>query len=562
MPSFWKELISTYRRGLITYGIFTLLSSLMSVFSLLMLIPFLKLLFYDGNYTNNNANYEELFLQIIAEYGKTYALILLCLIAVAVFFVKNLCRYLAQYILAPIRSGIMHQLRTRMYAHFLKKDILEIEKLEKGKVLSLFMQDVQEVEYGLIYFSEAIIKEPIILVVTVSSLLWMNWKLTLLALMLLIVSAVIISKALRTLKVKSQALQALQSSNTAILSSTLQGFTIVRTMLSADYFQEIFNHIQQKWRQLQNVFLQRKELASPLAEFLGICVVLLILCIGGMQVLQQELMTPEVFIAFIVVFSQIINPAKSFSNAISNLQKSKVAWEQIQHFLGEKNNALSIPMTPTIAFEESIEIKDLGFSIAEKNIFANISFTVKKGEHWGIAGVTGSGKSTLLKCILGISNYSEGAIFIDGNPLNTIDKASLWELMAFVPQDGVIFPMTIRENIIMGRNFDTEQWQKAIDVVALDEIVSTLPSGWDTLMDTEHLTLSGGERQRIAIARALLSEKPILIMDEATSAIDIATEEYIFQEISRCYPTLTLIGVTHRSQQKQLYDHWYHFKDY
>jgi subfamily B ATP-binding cassette protein MsbA len=534
----------------------------MSVFSLLMLIPFLKLLFYDGNYTNNNENYEELFLKIIAQHGKTNALIILCLIAVAVFFVKNLCRYLAQYILAPIRSGIMQLLRTRMYAHFLKKEIIEIEKLEKGKVLSLFMQDVQEVEYGLIYFSEAIVKEPIILGVTLSSLLWMNWKLTLIAIFLLIISAAIISKALRILKIKSQALQALQASNTAILSSTLQGFTLIKTMISTEYFIEIFNHIQQKWRQLQNVFLQRKELASPLAEFLGICVILVILCIGGTQVIQRELMTPEVFITFIVVFSQIINPAKSLSNAISNLQKSQVAWEHIHHFIGDNNDEHSNAITSSLTFQDSIQINNLGLYIDEKRIFSDIDFTVKKGEHWGVAGITGSGKSSLLKCILGISNYTEGSITIDGKPLNTIHTASLWDIMAFVPQEGVIFPMTIRDNIIMGRKFDTNQWQKAIDVVALDEIVSNLPASWDTLMDTEHLTLSGGERQRIAIARALLTEKPILIMDEATSALDVATEEYLFQNISKLYPDITMIGVTHRNMHKHLYDHWYHFPDY
>ncbi len=561
MPSFWKELLYIHRRGVMAYALFTLLSSLMSVFSLLMLIPFLRLLFYDINNKDKNIFFEQMFLQIISAHGKIRALTILCVIAAIIFFTKNIFRYLAQYVLAPIRSGIMGQLRNLMYINFLHKDILQIEKKEKGKVLSLFIQDVQEVEYGLIYFSEAIIKEPVILMVTLCTLFWMNWKLTAIALLMLLVSAAIIGKALRSLKIKSIALQQLQSSNTALISSTLQGFLVIRTMLSSDFFMAMFSAKQEKWRLLQNIFLQKKELASPLAEFLGICVVLSILCIGGIQVLQHEMMTPEVFITFIVVFSQIINPAKSLSNAISNLQKSKASWQEIQDFLATENIPNFKEKISISGFEEEICIENLALTIKDKNIFSKIQLSIRKGEHIGISGITGSGKSSFLKCIMGIIPFTSGNILIDGIAIDSIDTSSIWKIMNYIPQDGVIFPITIRENIALGREYDDMQWQKAIVTTGMVDVISNQNRGWDTIMDTEHLTLSGGERQRIALARALLMESPILIMDEATSALDKATEDMIFENISKYYPHLTIIGVTHRSQHSAFFSRWYGFSE-
>lgn len=560
MPAFWKELLSAHRRGLTTYGIFTLISSLMSVFSLLMLIPFMRLLFYDTGHIESNTYFEKLFIQFISHYGKINALVVLCIIVAIVFGIKNLSRYMAQYVLSPIRSGIMQHLRNRMYRAFLEKEILSIEKLEKGKILSLFIQDVQEVEYGLIYFSEAIIKEPLLLSVTLISLLWMNWKLTIIALLLLLLSAWAIGSVLRTLKSKSISLQALQSSNNAIVSSTLQGFSIISTMMSADFFVTLFSEKQKQWRTLQNLFLQKKELASPLAEFLGICIVLTILCIGGIQVIQVNTMSPEVFITFIVVFSQIINPAKSLSTALGNLQKSSVAWSEVQHFIHDtpQNSYSTTFSTPT--FNDKIVIEGLGITIEDKEIFQDVNLTINKGEHWCISGTTGSGKSSLLKCIMDILAPTKGKIILDQLPYEDIGKPYLWQIMAYIPQDGVIFPMTLKDNITLGNNCGTLQWQTAIDTVGMEDIITKQPHGWDTVLETEHITLSGGERQRIAIARTLLANKPILIMDEATSALDKNTEDKIFENIYLNYPHITLIGVTHRSHQTHLYDHWYHMK--
>jgi subfamily B ATP-binding cassette protein MsbA len=523
------------------YFLFMAISSILSVFSLLMLIPFLRILFYDTITSENK--YNKYFLRIIEDFDKSKALLIICLGTAFLFLLKNLTRYLAQYFLTTIRSGLLFSLRNSLYKSLLNQKISSLEKTEKNTILSLFVQEAQEVEYGLIHYGEALFKEPIMMLITLITLAIMDWRLLVITVLLLPIAAIIITQLNRSLKHNAQDLQDLQHKSMSWISSTIQGFTQVKTQQKDSYFEQEYLAIQIKWKELHSRFLRRKELASPLSEFLGISIVLVVLYIGGIAVLKNKAIQAEVFITFIVVFSQIINPAKAFSNALGNIQKAKVSYKRIQEFLV---NTTPKRNTEKIFLEKAITLQNISLEIEGKKILNNINAIFKKGQYSAILGTTGSGKSSLLKIIACIYQNYDGEIFIDNNNYKDIDNDQGWLNISYCPQDTVLFPISIKDNILLGKSENKEQLQLVLQIAQCNEILEKLEFKENTRLDTEQIALSGGEKQRIALARALYENKPILLLDEATSAIDEITENKIMEAIKQNYPTLTLIHITHR----------------
>lgn len=558
------DLCGPYRKNAIGNILFNIAASLFSVFSLLMLIPFLQVLFY-GNADAIQRDLPQIpffqhlydnWIVVLKKDGQQAALLLLCVGLVLVFLLKNTFRYLALYSLVPLRTGSMMLLRNKIYNKLLRLNYPYFQKTRRGDILTRFGQDVQEVEYGIINFIEVGLKEPATIAITLASLIWMSPTLTLWVFLLLPVSALVIGGLGKMLKKQSSQAQEKLSLLQSLVDEVMYGIRIIRSLGAATVMEARFSKLSKEYQDLHTAMLRRKEMASPLSELLGITVVAILLLIGGKWVLSGDGgISPEVFITYLVVFSQIISPSKAFANAWYFIRKAIASLDRVNEILLEKEKLLPEKPINKNSFDEAIDIENLSFSFGEQLVLSNFHLHIPKGQKVAIVGPSGSGKSTLLHLLAGFYEQQKGAIKLDQTPIEQIHPSDFSKLYSFVTQEAVLFYGSVKENLLLAKqNASDEEIQLALKQAGAWSFVEEWKNGIHHNIGERGGQLSGGQQQRIALARAYLRDAPILLLDEATSALDAQTDEQIKQVIQHLSKDKTVIAIAHRLSSIQNYD--------
>ncbi|OIR06902.1 lipid A export ATP-binding/permease protein MsbA [mine drainage metagenome] len=552
--------IRSQSSGIALYFVFSVLSILFSLVSFSGLPVFLNIIFKKGNIENTKPdsyfevlkyiNYElSQFMKHYGDRGAVMALGLICLLILISVFLKNLFFYLSFYVLAPIKMGVVTKLRGELYNKLLQLPIGYFTDQRKGDVMSRMTNDIAEIETSVVGTLEGLIKDPINVLIILIALVFISPILSLFLFIFLPLTAFVIGRISRSLKKQSN-ISAIQLGELlSTLEETLTGLRVIKAFNAEHILRGKFLKTNTDLFHIRRKMQLRRDLASPLSEFLGVLVLIGILWIGGKLVLTSSVGLPaEGFIMYIILFSQIINPAKSLSTSFYNMQKGSAAIARIEEILqapvkvDENENGKQIT-----SFNHSIEFKNVNFLYEDKVILKNINLTIKKGKTVALVGSSGAGKSTLADLIPRFHDVSGGELLIDGINIKDYSLHSVRTLMGIVTQEPILFNDTIANNISLGMQHATkEQIISAAKIANADNYISAKEEGYDTNIGDRGNKLSGGERQRLTIARAVLKNPPILILDEATSSLDTESERLVQDAINNMMQNRTSIVIAHR----------------
>ena len=550
--------------------LFNLLTVLFSLVSIVMIIPFLQLLFgkkppvYEAPvFAVSPAWLIDYFYygfsHYIRNFGAETALIYLCLLVAAVFFLKNMFRFLALYMLAPLRNGVVRDLRTDMYAKVLELPLAYYTKEKKGDLIARMTEDVKEVEYSIMSFLEVSFREPITIITFLTAMIVMSPELTGFVFAMLLVTGLIIGQVGKSLKKQSGEAQQRSGDLVTILDETLGGLRIIHAFNAERFKLRYFAKANQELYSVSTRMQSRRDLSSPLTEFLAIGVVCMVLWFGGRLVLSKESISPETFIGFMVIFSQVIPPAKNFSNAFYHIQKGLASSARIYELL-DAGERIEEPQNPVAlqSFQHSIRFSGVHFSyhrIDDKAILEDINLVIEKGKMVALVGQSGAGKSTLVDLLPRFYDVEKGAIYIDGTDIRQFALKDLRRLFGIVTQESILFNDTVFNNIAFGIDgVSMPAVEEAARIANAHDFICKMPLGYQTPVGDRGSKLSGGERQRLTIARAILKNPPILILDEATSSLDSNSEKLVQEALHKLMKGRTTIVIAHRLSTIQFAD--------
>jgi subfamily B ATP-binding cassette protein MsbA len=554
-----KYLVPYKLVALLSIG-FNVLSVFFNLLSLLAFIPFLNLLFGDvepvlvqpsvelsADYIKAIFNYQ--MQPFIVEYGQRGALLFICLTVAVLFFLKNIFGYLSRFFMANIRSGVVRDIRQAIYRKILILPLSFYSEEKKGDIISRITGDVQEVEWSIMSSLEMLFRDPISIVLSLGLMISMNANLTLFSLVLLPISGLIIGKVGKSLKRTSSKLQIKMGELLSNVEETLTGLRILKAFNAEASANQKFDSINGEYHNTMLKMFRKRDLASPLSEFLGSIVMVALVWYGGNMVLDPAAeFSGGDFIGYIIIFSQLLNPVKSLSSAYYNIQKGAASTERIDMVLDaenkitEKANALSVD-----GFKEGIEYRDLTFAYGDTVVLKNINIQVQKGKTIALVGQSGGGKSTLVDLLPRFYDPKSGGIWLDGHPITDYKVKDLRSLMGIVSQQSILFNDTIYNNIALGiENPTMEAVIEAAKIANAHEFIDKMPNGYHTNIGDGGGKLSGGQKQRISIARAVMKNPPIMILDEATSALDTESEKLVQDALYKLMQNRTSIVIAHR----------------
>jgi len=541
------------------YILFNLLSVFFSLFSLAMLAPFLQLLFGKeklmearpeiGFSASGLLDGLKYFLsQLIRQHSESYALAAICGIIITAIFFKNLFVYLSYRVLAPMRNRVMSRLRADLYSKILDLPIGYFTEQRKGDIISRMSNDANEVEWSVMSTLEGLIREPMTILIILAVLIVLSPLLSLFLFILLPFTGFILGRLSRSLKKQSSSAQHEAGALMSILDETLGGLRVIKAFNAEAILRTKFFESNEAFNNLRNKMIFRRDLASPMSEFLGVVVLSCVLWFGGQLVLGDGSIAPDTFITYIVFFTQIINPAKSLSTAFYNTQRGAAAVERIEEILRapitveEVENPLSLE-----SFKESIEFRNVSFRYNDITVLDNINLTIRKGMTVALVGSSGAGKSTLADLIPRFHDVSSGELLIDGIDIRKYSLHSIRSQMGIVTQEPILFNDTLANNISLGNSEATiDAIEEAAMVANAHDFIMQKDDNYQTNIGDRGSKLSGGERQRITIARAVLKNPPILILDEATSSLDTESEKLVQDAINKMMANRTSIVIAHR----------------
>jgi ATP-binding cassette, subfamily B, bacterial MsbA len=553
--------LTPLKGNIFLYILFTLLSVAFSIVSLGMLIPFLNLLFDPGKrvYTLPEGGLSSSTLvqtlsyyitKMMDEHSASYALAMICVIIITSIFLKNLFLYLTYYVLAPMRNLVMTKLRNELYNKILGLPIGYFNEQRKGDIISRMTNDTNELETTVVGTMEGLIKDPITILAFLGMLVFLSPQLSLFLLIFLPLTGFIIGRVSRSLKKQSNAAAIKYGESLSILDETLSGLRVIKAFNAESLLRNRFINTNDTLFKVKNKMHNRRDMASPMSEFLGVLVLCGILWFGGRLILNSDdaALKPEVFIGYIALFSQIINPAKSLSTAFYNMQKGSAAIQRIEEVLNAPLTVDENPNGKSISFfNHSIEFRNVSFSYDDFVILKNINLTIKKGHTVALVGSSGAGKSTLADLVPRFHDVSSGELLIDGVNIKDYSLKELRQLMGIVTQEPILFNDTIANNIALGKeNASQEEIIKAAKIANAHSFIENKEDGYQTNIGDRGSKLSGGERQRLTIARAVLKNPPVLILDEATSSLDTESERLVQDAINHLMQDRTSIVIAHR----------------
>lgn len=563
MSSFWRLLqyIRNYRLYFFLAISSNVLTALFTIVSIPLLIPFLEILFdrregvtekpevslLDIASVEQYINYY--LTNLIATEGKDSALILVCSAIVITFFLKNLFRYLSMFFMAPLRNGIVRDLRKQLFEQVLVLPLAYFSEERKGDIMSRMTSDVHEVQWSILNVLEAIFREPLVMLGALTLMIYISPALTLFVFVLILFTGIVIGGVGKSLRKPSGQVQERLGNLVSIIEEGLGGLRIIKGFNAEQYQRDKFGQQNDAYRQSLTRLLWRRDLASPLSEFLGISTVAVLLWYGSRQVFAGGL-EPGTFLAFIFAFYNVIEPSKSFSKAFYNVQKGIAALNRIERVLDASNPIADGPdALPLKSFSDRIEYRQVQFRYRpqEGPVLTDINLTIEKGKVLALVGASGAGKSTLVDLLPRFYDVTEGQILLDGQDVRSYRISDLRALMGIVSQEAILFNDTIYNNIVFGLEGVTEaEVIEAARVANAHDFIVQTEQGYQTNIGDRGNKLSGGQRQRLTIARAILKNPPILILDEATSALDSESEKLVQAALLNVMKDRTSIVIAHR----------------
>lgn len=550
-------LIKGYKARILSNFIFNILNAIFSLFTFAAIVPFLQILFglskaepNTGSGSGLNQLWSKLSFQLhlyIEQHGQIHTLLLMCCLIVALALMKNTVNYLSLLSIAHIRTAVSRDLRDRMYAKILRLPVAFLNNERKGDIISRMTNDLMEIEFSVIGAMEALFKSPVLIITSLVTLFALSWKLTLFAFIFLPVSGVLISRIAKSLKNAAARGKGSLGDLISIADETLSGVRILKVFNAEPQFTQKFQRNNEFNFRLMEKLYRREYLASPMSEFISLTVISILLFVGGRIVLGGEL-SGELLIFYLIVFSQIIAPARAFSDAIFKINKGAASLDRINEILNAEETVTDQPGAKTLeTFNEKIEFKNIRFGYRDREVIRNISFTVQKGQTVALVGPSGGGKSTLASLLARFYDPEGGEILIDGHSLREYKIASVRAQMGFVSQDSILFNDSVKNNIALGANGQNmERIQRAAEIANAAEFIEHLDGRYDFVIGEGGHRLSGGQKQRMAIARAVFKNPPILILDEATSALDTHSEKLVQDAINKLMENRTSLVIAHR----------------
>ncbi len=554
---------------------FNLFGVIFSLCSMILIGPFLAVLFGTQEIVSDpvhwewtkaalehNFNYQVG--RLIAERGGQAALFAISLLVVTMFFLKTANIYLANFFMAPIRNGVVMDIRNKVFKKILNLPLGFFTEEKKGDVMARVTQDVQEIEWSIMASLEKFFRDPINIFIFLIGLFLISPVLTLFVLVLLPLSALLIGTIGKNLRKTSSKSQEQMGGLMAFLEESLSGLRIIKAFNAEKNIADGFKNRNEAYTRTMNQITRRRYLASPLSEFLGAIVIVVLLAYGGNLVLSGEgQLSAASFIAYIAIFSQLLTPAKSFSTAFYHMQKGLASMDRVNEIL-DTTNSISESDNPheIKSFQKEIVFQKVGFAYQEKPVLKNIQLKIKKGESIALVGRSGSGKSTLVDLIPRFYDIIDGELSIDGHSVKNLKIKSLRNLIGYVHQDSLLFNESFANNIAFGdSNPDVKRIKQAAKSAFAEEFILDTADGYDSTVGDRGSKLSGGQRQRISLARALYLDPEILILDEATSALDTESERLVQDALDQVRKNRTSITVAHRLSTIQHSDQIYVFKD-
>ncbi len=553
--------LKAYKSNIGLYFLFILLSIVFSIVSIGTLPFFIKIIFDPEakaiakplhiESSSDVIDYISFYLQqLAAEHNKMYVVVVICIMVLIAVFLKNLFTYLSYYILAPMRNGVMNKLREELFQKILRMPIGYFTEQRKGDIMSRMTNDVAELENSVVGTVEGLIKDPLNIVILLGTLIFISPKLSLFLVIFLPVTGFIIGRISRSLKKQSNEAAIKQGEALSVLEETLTGLRVIKAFTAEKIIGNKFSKNNEDLFHIKNRMQYRRDLASPLSEFMGVLVLCGILYFGGQLVLGNNAgsLTGTGFIMYIGIFTQIISPAKSLSTSFYNMQKGSAAIARIEEVLRAPVTVEEIlSPKPITDFNHSIEFKNVGFAYEDVVILKNINLKVEKGKTVALVGSSGAGKSTLADLVPRFHDVSSGELLIDGINIKEYSLNQLRSLMGIVTQEPILFNDTIANNITLGIEHATQDAiEQAAKVANAHNYIVQKEEGYNTNIGDRGSKLSGGERQRLTIARAVLKNPPILILDEATSSLDTESERLVQDAINNLMSNRTSIVIAHR----------------
>lgn len=550
--------LKPYKKNLSVFGVFTIFSIILGTVSLTLIIPFLQIIFdkavlpsappdFNGSIQSIFDNLYYTFRKSTGGSNKQHLLLVLCIGLVVLFLLKNLTAYLSMHVLAPIRTGVIRDLRRKMYYKITELPLGYYTEQKKGDIITKMSADVVEIEWTIMNSFISLVRDPLQILFTVGILFYLSPQLTLFVLILLPISAIVINRLGRSLKKASFKGQKFLSDLMVVIEETLGGIKIMKTFTAEKFLRNKFDENNENFVRHGTSIFRKRGASSPLSEFLASIVIAVVIWFGGNLVLQES-MQADVFIGYIAMFSQLISPAKSFSNAFYNMKTGGVMLDRVESIMHEpnpikeKNDAQE-----KNEFTNTIEFKNVSFQYEVKPVLQDVSLHIPKGKTVALVGQSGAGKSTMADLLSRFYDINNGSILLDGKDIRDLKIRSLRGLIGIVPQQSVLFNDSILNNIAFGVESPDEQ--KAIAAAKMahaHDFIMEMEGGYQASVGEQGGKLSGGQKQRIAIARALYKNAPILILDEATSSLDNESEKLVQAALNNLMQDRTSIVIAHR----------------
>lgn len=562
-----KRFVPPYKRYLILSLVFTFLSAVLNVFSFMVIIPILQILFKINDTSGvtfvewssmNGGNAKEVLVNnatyylntFTLEYGASVVLLLLGIFLIVMTLLKTACYFGSSAAIIPLRTGIVRDMRTQLYDKVVSLPIGFFSKKRKGDVIARMTGDVGEVENSIVTSLDMLIKNPIFIVIYFVTLIYISWELTLFTICVIPGLGWIMGAIGRKLKAKSLIAQQKLGETTSQMEETIGGLRIIKAFIAEKKMSSRFLKCSNELRSATRKVTTRQAMAHPVSEFLGTVLIVIVLWFGGTLILgENSPISAASFIYYLTILYSIINPIKELSRASYNIPRGLASMERIDAILNAENpitdgeKGIEIP-----EMQDCVEYRNISFSYdGERNVLKNINLTIPKGKSVALVGQSGSGKSTMVDLIPRYYDVEQGEITIDGINIKDMKVKSLRSLIGNVNQEAILFNDTFFNNIAFGvENATMEQVVEAAKIANAHDFIMATENGYETNVGDRGCRLSGGQRQRISIARAVLKNPPILILDEATSALDTESERLVQEALERLMKSRTTIAIAHR----------------
>ena len=542
------------------YVVFALLSVIFGVFNFSLLIPLLNVLFgtvkmpeqlvepaFEASVSWLISWFNFQTFRLIKTGGMQHALFFICGTIFLLILLSNTFKYLAQRVMSRMRVTLLMKLREAIFKKYTELNFSFLSNERKGNLLTIIGNDVQEIEFTVLVSLEAVLKEPILITGYFVFMFSISAKLTLFTILYLPAAGLLINFVGRKLKSGNGLM--LMSSLISLTEETLSGLRIIRIFNAEEFVKQRFNQLNTDFRNYLKNWMNKREMASPASEILGVLSAVGIILFGGSLVVSgQGDLDASAFITYIVIFSQILGPAKGMSNSFATLQRGLVAGRRIFDILDQETDIKEMPDAKSVSrLEKSIEFRQVGFAYEKERVLESLQFELKKGEMLALVGPSGGGKSTTVDLLVRFFDPVEGGIYLDGTNLKEFRLADLRQLFGMVSQETILFNDTIFNNIAFGNpGASKETVEQAARIANAHEFILQTENGYQTIIGDRGSKLSGGQRQRISIARAVLRNPQILILDEATSALDTESEKLVQEALSNLMKDRTSIVIAHR----------------